>query len=106
MYDVMKDSRHGRLATKVLDEVAEELREQDLPVFYDETFPFHVMTADLGPYVSLWCGGFTKRIDIMPLCRDGTPDLRYKDKSYLTPKGAVNYVNRFLEKKSKELLPR
>lgn len=98
----MVGARHTILAREVLWKVEQELRKRGLPVFYDRTSSFHVTTADLGLYVSLWCGDFSKRIDIMPLRKNGEPDNRYKERSFLTPKSAATYVERFLERKSRK----
>jgi len=93
------NSRHFDLSQMVLKHVVHELERQHLPVLRD-TFPYHVITESHGQYVSLYCGGFDKRIDVMPLRKNGGCDRRYEEKSFQTPRGAVNYVTKLFKRKS------
>ncbi len=91
--------RHFKLAAEVLGRLAKELDRQGFKFQEDPYWPYHLLVArSKDRYASFFCGGFRQGIEIQELKRDGTADTRFKEESFSTPKGAVNYLRR----KSKE----
>ena len=91
--------KHCLSAVEVLAEVARELQRQGYRYRDDFTWPYHVLvlTDRPGRFLSLYCGGFRKDIDIQQLKADGTADTRFKEARFRTPEGAVNYLRRRLK---------
>lgn len=87
--------RHCQLAAKVLTNLGKELHKRKLGYLDDDNQPFHVVIPDgRGNWVSLYCGGFSRLIEIQRLKKGGSPDNRYNEKGFFTPIGAANYVDR------------
>lgn len=87
--------RHCLLAAGVLLEVTRELQRQGYAYRDDFDWPYHVLVlTSPGRFLSFYCGGFRKVIDIQQLKADGTADIRFKEVRFCTPRGAVNYLGR------------
>lgn len=90
-------SGHAKTSTSILSKVSKLLDKKGLLYTVDESFPFHLIVY-INKYsgrLSVYAGGFSNIISIMPLRTDGSPySNSYYEKSYLTPEGAVNYIKR------------
>ena len=87
--------RHCKVAAEVLDRLAAELGKQGFKFRDDDLWPYHLLVPSSSRrFISLYCGGFRKTIEIQQLKEDGTADTRFKEASFGTPKGAVNYLGR------------
>jgi len=90
--------KHCLLAAEVLVEVTRELQRQGYRYSDDSSWPYHVLVSAAWPgrFLSIYCGGFRKDIDVQQLKLDGTADTRFKEVRFRTPVGAVNYLRRRL----------
>lgn len=87
--------RHCYLASTVLSKLGRELHKRKLGYLDDDNQLFHILVPDgRGAWISLYCGGFSRLIEIQRLKKDGSPDNRYNEKGFFTPIGAANYVDR------------
>ena len=87
--------RHCKLAAEVLTKLAKELESQGYKYREDPYWPYHLLVLTSGDrYLSFYCGGFRKSIDIQQMRKDGTADTRFKEECFATTKGAVNYLGR------------
>lgn len=84
-------SRHAKLSALTLSRLSRELSKYPLPHKVDASFPYHLIINCNG-VISAYCSGFTKAIYIQRLSLDEKPDFRFKEKSFMTPKGATNYI--------------
>jgi hypothetical protein len=94
-----KDSRHYKLAQKVLKRLGTLLIQRGFPVVLHDNWPYHIGVEVNHVKHSLFCGGFDKRIDIQRLrSKSGPkgyePDQRFKEVSFMTPEGAANYMQK------------
>jgi hypothetical protein len=85
--------RHARLSSNVLSRLSRELDKHPLPYRVDFTYPFHLI-VNCNCVISVHNNGYNNRMDIQRLTDLGNPDRRYPEKSFLTPKGVVNYIIR------------
>ena len=83
--------RHNKLSANVLSQLSRLCDNYPLPYKIDADFPFHLIIY-CNDTISAFCGGFDKRIDIQKLTPTGKPDNRSLEQSFMTPKGAVNYI--------------
>ena len=84
---------HFKLAAEVLTNLAAELDRRGFKYQEDPYWPFHLLVRNSPRrHLSLFCGGFRRDIDIQQMKTDGTADTRFKEESFSTPKGAVNYL--------------
>lgn len=87
--------RHCKVAAEVLSNLAKELERQGYKYKEDPYWPYHLLAASSeGRYISFYCGGFRRDIEIQQLKKDGTADTRFKEESFSTSRGAVNYLLR------------
>jgi len=87
--------RHCKLASEVLDSLAKELDRQGFKYQEDPYWPWHLLVQSSPKrFISFFCGGFRKVIDVQQLKTDGTADTRFKEESFSTPRGAVNSLFR------------
>lgn len=92
-------SRHAKLASEVLSQVGKELRTREMGYLDDANWLYHLIIPDgKGKWISLFCGGFDKYIDVQYLRKNGDLDNRYEEKRFMTPKGATNHAIRLIEK--------
>lgn len=91
-------SRHGKLASRVLTQLGRSLKKLNIKYKDDLSWPYHIIVPYGPKFLSLHCGGFTKRIEIQRLTTYGIPARNSKEVAYMTPKGATNYVKRILDK--------
>lgn len=86
---------HCMVASVVLSRLGRKLTKIGLEYQDDNSWPFHIIVLGRGgKSISLYCGGFSRAIDIQLLKRDGSPDRRFEEVRYLTPAGAANYIQR------------
>jgi len=85
--------RHCKLAAEVLDKLAQELDRQGFRYQEDPYWPWHLL-VQTSPrrYISFFCSGFRKVIEVQQLKTDGTADTRFKEEGFSSAKGAVNYL--------------
>lgn len=88
-------SRHLKLAREVLIKTNRLLLKNNFVVLKSDT-NYHIVTiVDSVGLFSLYCGGFTKRIDMQKLRCDGNVDKTYEELGFLTPEGAVNKLLKY-----------
>jgi len=92
-------SRHAELASEVLSQVGKELQKRERGFLDDSNWLYHLIIPDgKGRWISLFCGGFDKHIDVQYLRKNGDPDNRFTEKRFMTPKGATNHAIKLIEK--------
>jgi len=66
----------------------------------DEYWPWHVLASRClkTGLISLFCKGFRRDIEVQVLSSKGLADHRFKEVSFSTPKGAINYVLKLQDK--------
>ena len=85
--------RHIKLAAEVLTNLAAELTRMGLRYQEDPYWSWHLLVqTSTKRFVSFFCSGFRKDIDVQQLKMDSTADTRFKEEGFSTPKGAVNYL--------------
>jgi hypothetical protein len=85
---------HAKVAAGVFEKLKRVAAEKNVVIVDDENFPWHIIAAGshAGHLVSLFCKGFRRTIEVQPLTLKGLADHRYKEMSYETPEGAINYI--------------
>jgi len=98
MKEFEQNTRHYKLAMKVLKEDCyKESRWRGYTVVEDD-YPYHIIVKWRKISFSVWCGGFTKNIEIMRITENGKPDDRFKERSYASAVAAFNWLDRYFRK--------
>lgn len=85
--------KHCKVACWVLYDLERLLKARGIKVYDDLSWPYHILVKNVQRrYISLFCKGFRKTIDIQQLKSDGTADTRYKEESFSTTLGAAKYI--------------
>lgn len=58
----------------------------------DRAWPSHLIVSINNKRLSVFSGGFSNVIEIVPLRSDGEPYSTKYEKGFMTPEGAVNYI--------------
>ena len=90
----LRDSRHYKLSQKVLVKCEVEALKRHYSFKYDSKFPYHIIVIWLKMRFSVFCDGFSKRIDIARLTVKGNPDMRTKEVGFMTVEGAFNWLDK------------
>lgn len=89
-----EDSRHYKLAQKTLKEAEDFLVERGWKVTRDN-WPFHIIVEPIGgAHISVYCGGYSHYLELMPLTKKGYPNRCYKERSFGGIKSLHNYLYR------------
>jgi hypothetical protein len=83
--------RHTRNSANILSRVSRELDKWPLPYQLIHDWPYHLL-VHCNRRLSVYAGGMDNRIEIAPLKDNGEVDKRFKEVSFMTPKGVVNYI--------------
>ena len=91
---------HAKVAADIFEEIKKVAYWRNVVITDDEYWPYHVLAAgpNMGQLVSLFCKGFRKTIEVQVLTTKGLADHRYKEVSFSTPQGAINYVLKLQDK--------
>ena len=84
--------RHNRNSANILSRVSRQLDKYPLPYKLDNKWPYHLIIYCNNWRLSVYAEGMDRVIEICPLKLDGSPYSNRYEKSFLTPKGAVNYI--------------
>lgn len=97
MVNRRKKPNHIIRNIKILEDLKKELDKKDVEFDTDTEDSFHlVMLIDKGKrgYVSFYISSLNQYIDVQKLGIFGTVDHRFKERRFITPKGAVNFACR------------
>ncbi len=99
IYDVHKEKEltlfnHEKNSANILSRVSRELDIYPIPYRLDYQWPFHLIVYINNKKLSIFAGGMSNLIEVMPLKANGSPCSSKYEKSFLTPKGLVNYILR------------
>lgn len=90
----LKDSRHWKLSQKVLLKCEVEALKRHYSFKYDSRLPYQVIVIWRYIRYSIFCDGFSKRMDIVRLTVKGKPDMRTRGISFTTVAGAFNWLDK------------
>lgn len=89
-------SKHQKHSANILSRASTLLDKAHLLYNDDPTWPFHliVYVNSYSGRFSIYAGGFSNLISILPLKSNGSSYKSAYEKSFLTPEGSVNYIKR------------
>ena len=87
----MEDTRHYKLAQKTLRKAEDFLVSRGWKVTKDK-WPYHIIVEAHNRNLSIYCGGFSTVLELMPLNRRGTSDKRYNERSFESVEDLYIYI--------------
>ena len=76
----------------ILSKLSRRLDNSGIVHILDANWPYHLITVPKYLSFSIYTGGLNSSIDIARLGKTGHVDKRRKEVTFLTPKGAINYI--------------
>lgn len=84
-------ARHARLSANVLSRLTRVLDKYQLPYNLSYSYYYQLVIRSR-PLLSVHAAGWDTRMDVLPLKRDGSPYNSKYERSFMTPKGLINYI--------------
>jgi len=81
---------HDKVSAKALSSLARELKKKGLEVMDDTGWSYHIVLLLDDGYLSMYCGGFDKRIEIVEEGRE-------EEVTFWAPKGAANFIEKLVK---------
>ena len=92
--------KHSKHSADILSRVTRIADKYPLPYHIDYTWLLHLIVWINGKRLSVYAGGWSNLIEILPLKNTGSPYSSRYERGFLTPAGAVNYILKKYSKRS------